>query len=58
MKPQLYSTVPLTKQQRLLAGNTIPKQIIKGITKAIGADPLNKGLSPLGIGFVSDIEPA
>jgi hypothetical protein len=58
LKPQLYSTVPLTKQQRLLAGNTIPKQIIKGITKAIGADPLNKGSSPFGIGFVSDIEPA
>lgn len=56
LKPQLYLTDPLTKQQRLLAGNILPKQIMKGLTKAIGADPLNKGSSPFGIGAVKHIE--
>jgi len=56
LKPQLYTTDPPTKQQRLLAGNIIPKQIMKGLTKAIAADPLNKGSSPFGIGVVKHIE--
>lgn len=56
LRPQLYSSEPLTKQQRLLLGKVVPKQIIKGLTKAIGADPLNKGASPFGIGAVKHIE--
>jgi len=50
LRPQIYSTTPITKQQSLLAGNVVPKQILKGLGKAIGADPLNKGASPFGIG--------
>lgn len=56
IKSQLYTTDVPTKQQRLLAGNIVPKQIIKGLTKAISADPLNKGSSPFGIGAVKHIE--
>ena len=56
LRPQLYTSTPLTKQQQLLAGNIIPKQIIKGLTKAIGADPINKGSNPFGIGVVKHIE--
>ena len=50
LRPQIYSTTPITKQQSVLAGNAVPKQILKGLGKAIGADPLNKGASPFGIG--------
>lgn len=53
---QLYTSDPLTKQQRLLAGNIIPKPIMSGLTKAIGADPLNKGSSPFGIGVIKHVE--
>ena len=56
LKMELYTSTPLTKQQKLLAGNIIPKQIMKGLSKAIGADPLNKGSSPFGIGTVKHIE--
>ncbi|KAL7528951.1 hypothetical protein ACHAWF_002781, partial [Thalassiosira exigua] len=56
LKPQLYSAEPLKKQQRLLAGNVVPRPILKGLSKAIGADPLNKGSSPFGIGVVKHIE--
>lgn len=56
LKPELYLSSPLTKQQRLLAGNIVPKQIMKGLTKAIATDPLNKGSSPFGIGAVGHIE--
>jgi len=56
LKPQLYSSTPLTKQQSLLAGKVVPKQIMKGLTKAISADPINKGSSPFGHGAVKHIE--
>ncbi|KAL7531988.1 hypothetical protein ACHAXR_004355 [Thalassiosira sp. AJA248-18] len=56
LSSQLYTSEPPTKQQRLLAGNIIPKQIMKGLNKAIGADPLNKGSSPFGIGAIKHIE--
>ncbi|KAL3822376.1 hypothetical protein ACHAXA_010854 [Cyclostephanos tholiformis] len=56
-----YSSSPITKQQRLLAGNknnsmTLPRQIMKGLTRAINADPINKGAAPFGIGAVQHIE--
>lgn len=56
LKPHFYTSTPLTKQQRLLAGKMVPTQIMKGLTKAISADPLNKGSSPFGIGAVKHIE--
>lgn len=56
LKSQVYTSDPPTKQQRLLAGKNIPKQIMKGLTKAIGADPLNKGSSPFGISALKHIE--
>lgn len=63
LKPHLYSSHPLTKQQQnsLRSGggmNTIvfPKQFMKGLAKAISADPLNKGSSPFGIGPIKHIE--
>lgn len=56
LAPQLYTSDPPTKQQRLLTGNIVPKQIMKGVTKAIGADPLNKGSSPFGIGTTKHVE--
>lgn len=56
LKPELYTSSPLTKQQLLLAGKIVPKQIMKGLTKAIATDPLNKGSSPFGIGAVKHIE--
>lgn len=58
LKPILYTSKALTKQQKLLVDkeHSIPKQVIKGLTKAIGADPLNKGSSPFGIGAVKHIE--
>ncbi|EJK72202.1 hypothetical protein THAOC_06287 [Thalassiosira oceanica] len=40
----------------VLAGNVVPKQILKGLGKAISADPLNKGASPFGIGPVKHAE--
>mmetsp|Transcript_26157 Transcript_26157/g.54611 ORF Transcript_26157/g.54611 Transcript_26157/m.54611 type:complete len:467 (-) Transcript_26157:323-1723(-) len=56
LRSQVYTSDPPTKQQRLLAGKDIPKQIMKGLTKAIGADPLNKGSSPFGISALKHIE--
>jgi len=57
LKPYLYTSQPLTKQQRLLlSGNIFPKQFMKGLAKAISADPLNKGSSPFGIGPIKHIE--
>lgn len=64
LKPHLYTCHPLTKQQQnsLRSGgggtNTIvfPKQFMKGLAKAISADPLNKGSSPFGIGPIKHIE--
>jgi len=56
LQSQIYTSDPPSKQQRLLAGNILPKQMMKGLTKAIGADPLNKGASPFGIGAVKHIE--
>ncbi|KAL7437819.1 hypothetical protein ACHAXH_005829 [Discostella pseudostelligera] len=57
LKPYLYTSQPLTKQQRLLlSGNILPKQFMKGLAKAISADPLNKGSSPFGIGPIKQIE--
>jgi len=55
MRPQIYTAAAPTKQQLLLAGNIIPKHIMKGLGKAIGSDPLNKGSSPFGIGPVKHI---
>lgn len=56
LKRQLYTAEPPTKQQRMLMGNVIPKQIMKGLTKAICADPINKAASPFGIGAVKHVE--
>lgn len=64
LKPQLYIYQPLTKKQQqnlLLSGGgknaiVFPKQLMKGLARAIGADPLNKGSSPFGIGPVKHIE--
>jgi hypothetical protein len=57
LKPYVYTSQPLTKQQRLLlSGNIFPKQFMKGLAKAISADPLNKGSSPFGIGPIKHIE--
>ena len=57
LKPYLYTSQPLSKQQRLLlSGNIFPKQFMKGLAKAISADPLNKGSSPFGIGPIKHIE--
>lgn len=56
LRPQLYTSEPPTKQQRLLTGKIVPRQIMKGVTKAIGADPLNKGASPFGIGTTKHVE--
>ena len=57
--PALYSPTPITKRQRLLlAGNDLPlpKQVMKGLTKAINADPLNRGAAPFGVGAAQHIE--
>lgn len=56
LRPALYSSAPFTKQQRLLLGNVVPKQVLKGLGKAIAADPLNKGSSPFGIGAAKHVE--
>lgn len=56
LRPRLYTSEPPTKQQRLLAGNVVPKQVMKGLTRAIGADPLNKGSSPFGVSAIKHIE--
>jgi hypothetical protein len=57
LSPLLYSSLPFTKkQQSLLDGKILPKQIIKGLTSAINADPLLKGASPFGIGFIQHID--
>ncbi|KAL3805225.1 hypothetical protein ACHAW5_010038 [Stephanodiscus triporus] len=58
--PMIRSSSPITKQQRLLTGKgddmVLLKKLTKGLTKAINADPLNKGASPFGIGAVQHIE--
>ena len=53
----LYSPVPITKRQRLLAGaDLLPKHVMRGLARAINADPLNKGAAPFGVGAVQHIE--
>jgi hypothetical protein len=59
MKGALYSTeMPTTKrqQQKLQLNQVIPKQILKGLSKVISANPLNKGSSPFGIGPLKHIQ--
>ena len=58
LRPYIYTSSPSTRRQRNLAGNDaiFPKQFMKGLAKAISADPLNKGSSPFGIGPVKHIE--
>ena len=56
MRNELYTKDPPSKQRLLLAGNIIPKQIVKGLGKAISADPFTKGASPFGIGLVKHVE--
>ena len=57
LSPLLYSSSPFTKkQQSLLDGKILPKQIIKGLTSAINADPISKCASPFGIGFIQHID--
>jgi hypothetical protein len=49
MKPTLYSTEePKKQQQQQQLNQIIPKQILKGLSKVISANPLNKGSSPFG----------
>mmetsp|Transcript_20739 Transcript_20739/g.43243 ORF Transcript_20739/g.43243 Transcript_20739/m.43243 type:complete len:343 (-) Transcript_20739:372-1400(-) len=56
LKNELYTKAAPSKQRIMLAGNLIPKQIMKGIGKAISADPLSKGSSPFGVGLVKHLE--
>ena len=57
LSPLLYSSVPFTKKQKsLLDGKILPKQIVKGLTSAINADPLLKGASPFGMGIIQHID--
>lgn len=57
LSPLLYSSSPFTKkQQSLLDGKILPKQIIKGLTSAINADPISKCAAPFGIGFIQHID--
>jgi len=53
----VYSPVPITRRQRLLAGaDLLPKHVMGGLTRAINADPLNRGAAPFGVGAVQHIE--
>eukprot|EP00984_Skeletonema_dohrnii_P019389 scaffold9249_cov86-Skeletonema_dohrnii-CCMP3373.AAC.3 len=56
LRTEIYTKDVPSKQRMLLAGNTIPKQFMKGLTKAISADPLNKGSSIFGISPLKHIE--
>eukprot|EP00985_Skeletonema_marinoi_P013861 scaffold6934_cov105-Skeletonema_marinoi.AAC.3 len=56
LRAEIYTKDVPSKQRMLLAGNTIPKQFMKGLTKAISADPLNKGFSIFGISPLKHIE--
>lgn len=56
LRDEIYTKDAPTKQRILLAGNVIPKQLMKGLTKAISADPLNKGSSFFGITALKHIE--
>jgi hypothetical protein len=56
LRNEIYTKDEPTKQRKLLAGNVIPKQFMKGLTKAISADPLNKGSSFFGISPLKHIE--
>lgn len=56
LRKEIYTKDAPSKQRMLLAGNTIPKQFVKGLTKAISADPLNKGSSIFGISPLKHIE--
>jgi hypothetical protein len=53
----LYSTGPVTGRQRRLAGSDLlPGAVLRGLARAINADPLNRGAAPFGIGAVRHIE--
>ncbi len=56
LRNELYTETPPSKQRMMLAGNLIPKQIMKGLSKAISADPLSKGSSPFGVGLAKHLE--
>ncbi|KAL3798968.1 hypothetical protein HJC23_005107 [Cyclotella cryptica] len=56
LRSELYTNDAPTKQQSMLMPKYFPKHILKGLGKVIGADPLNKGSSPFGIGPLKHIE--
>ena len=56
LRNEIYTKDKPSKQRMLLAGNVVPKQFMKGLTKAISADPLNKGSSIFGISALKHIE--
>ena len=56
LRNEIYTKDEPSKQRKLLASNVIPKQFMKGLTKAISADPLNKGSSFFGISPLKHIE--
>jgi hypothetical protein len=56
LQGELYTKEAPGKKDLLLPASVIPKQVMKGLGKVIGADPLNKGSSPFGVGVVKHIE--
>lgn len=44
------------KQKQMLTSKFLPKQITKGIAKAVATDPISKGGSPFGIGLFKHVE--
>ncbi|KAL7477365.1 hypothetical protein ACHAW6_003175 [Cyclotella cf. meneghiniana] len=56
LRCELFTNEAPNKQQLMLMPKYFPKQVLKGLGKVIGADPLNKGSSPFGIGPLKHIE--